>query len=157
MGLWEEAFRNICGSVRLVRQGIPQPAFRTAPELIAIACLWLICCDAMRHCLELASDQGWCKATGERLAGRRPGLHCKSHPDGNEQLISALVSIELGTSLLIWCPSCELDASLIWDGRLSSGPNRFRTFASMLIGKFSALGSLESLCLSLQAMKHRMA
>jgi hypothetical protein len=31
MGLWEEAFKNICGSMQLMEQGIPQPPFRIAP------------------------------------------------------------------------------------------------------------------------------
>lgn len=58
MGLGEEAFRNICGSVQLLEnRESPSPYSGQPPELIAIACLWLICCDAIGPCLELVSDQ----------------------------------------------------------------------------------------------------
>ena len=127
MGLWEEAFRNICGSMQLRRQGIPQPTLRIAPELIAVVCLWLICCDVNGHCLKLASGQRWCKDMGERLVGLRPRLPCLLLPSAFQTEVGGSFRTHLWSqsylrfSLLTWGLSCWVDASFIRQGHLSSG------------------------------------
>lgn len=97
MGLWEEAFRNICGSMQLWSWESPSLHSGELLELIAVACLHLICCDMIGHCLNLTSDQQWCKASPEKLCtaaqdSRHPSfrhyLHEKEFMCGTSDLIS---------------------------------------------------------------------
>lgn len=140
MALWEEAFRNICGIIQLRRQGIPQPALRIAPELIAIVCLWLICCDATGHCLKLASDQQSCKDMGERLVGRQPRLPCLLPPSAFQTEMGSssrtpLVSVlpQILPSHMGPVMSGEHFLHLTWTFVLLL--NQFTACASMLMGK----------------------
>ena len=148
MGLWEEAFRNICGSVQLWRQGIPQPTLRIAPELIAVVCLWLICCDVNGHCLKLASGQRWCKDMGERLVGLRPRLPCLLLPRAFQTevggsvrtpLVSVLPQIlpsHMGPVMLGGCFLHQTRTFVLW-------LNQFTACASMLTGKSLEFGVLD--------------
>lgn len=111
MGLWEEAFRDICGSMQLWSQESPSlHSGYLLLQLIAMTCLWLICRDVTGHYLNLALDQQLYKASQETLwaatqASRHPSV--RYHPQGNQQSMcgTSVLHHTLRGSFLIRCLS----------------------------------------------------
>lgn len=148
MGLWEEAFRNICGSVQLVETGNPPAGVQDSPELIAVACLRLLCCDVIGHRLKLVSDQQSCKSLKRVSWGGSTGFHhtLPSSPirvETSPRCVAPLVSVMPGIPSPRMVPVASLRCflHLIW--AFVIWPNRFKAFANILIGKILAFGNVD--------------